>query len=442
MIYSNSLYLGNFDIDWNNIPSVPKDIFDHFAPVETIYLKMADRLGYLLSYQERKYAYNKTLKFWLWFFNEYRVEKAIFANIPHHGFDFIAMEVLRFLGVNLLMFNEMPVIPGRSYTLFEVRDSTNHSKYLEKKYMEIKHGEENKFEYKESVSAFKLFSPEATIPPFTRKQIAKKNNFKSVANFMQASTNFFLNGGLWNILKIRKALFMQGYYTGIGLDPFFCRPRNVRSYYDDLSTIPDLKANFVYFALHFQPELSTSPLGEHFVDQVLAIDIIANACKKLGLQLYVKEHPRIVNRTESRTKTFYDLLLVHENVKLIDSNIESKILIDRSVCVASVTGTVNFEAIFRRKSSISFGNRFYNAFDMISVVSCEKTAVEAISMALSSESKITDTDIEHCLIALDEFLIDAFLIEGDDDIATVSKVVSDQNIVNRAEKFLLLDALI
>ena len=79
---------------------------------------------------------------------------------------------------------------------------------------------------------------------------------------------------------------------------------------------------------------------------------------------------------------------------------------------------------------------------MVSVVGCEKTAVEAISFALSGESKITNIDIDYCLSALDEFLIDAFLVEGDDDIATVSRSVSDQNIVKRAESFLLLDTSI
>ena len=68
LVRSSRLYLGNFDVNWNHVPSISKEILDQFASIELIYLKMADRLDYLLSYQERKYAYNKTLRFWLWFF--------------------------------------------------------------------------------------------------------------------------------------------------------------------------------------------------------------------------------------------------------------------------------------------------------------------------------------------------------------------------------------
>ena len=440
LIRGNNLYLGNFDINWNYVPSVSKEILDKFKTIELIYLKMADRLGYLLSYQERKYAYNKTLRFWLWFFEKYRVEKAVFVNIPHHGYDYIAMEVLRFLGVDLLMFYELPVIPGKSYSLFEVQDSSDHSRFLKIKYRQIQKNKGNVQVIKKSTLAFKQFSQEAMIPPFTRQESTKENLFmtslKKLIKFLDVFFSQICKGNLWNISKIKKALFIQSYYTGIFLDPFFSTPKTIRNYYESLSSPPDLNAKFVYFALHFQPEMTTSPLGEHFVDQVLAIDILAKASKKLGVELYVKEHPRAVNRTESRTKAFYDQLLLHENVRLIDRNFDSVALIDNSICVSSITGTVNFEAIFRRKKAISFGNVFYNAFDMVENISSEKEAVKVISSVLSTDYVTEDTDIEDCLLALDAFTIDGFHISEEEDIATVSKEVSDKNITNRIDLFL------
>lgn len=437
LVRSKAILLGNFDVDWNQIPPISEETLDQFALVELTYMKMADRLGYLISYQERKYAYNKTLKFWLWFFEKYRVEKAVFVNIPHKGFDYIAMEVLRYLGVDLLMFYELPIIPRKSYSLFEVQDYSNHSRFLKIKYRQVQSGKGNIKEIKKSVLAFKQFSPEAMTPPFTRVETPKKNQFKILLEILlKRSRLYFKVFSKANLQSLKKILFMQSYHTGIYLDPFFSKPKTINHYYNLLSGPPDLNVKFVYFALHFQPEVTTSPLGKHFVDQVLAIDILASACKKLNVKLYVKEHPRIVNRTESRTKAFYDQILYHENVKLINRDYDSKILIENSICVSSITGTVNFEAIFHRKPSISFGNVFYNAFDMVENVSSEKGAYDAISSALTGETVITDNDIEDCLLALDEFTIDAYHVPEEKNIAIVNKEVSDKNITNRIKLFL------
>lgn len=436
LVRTNKIHLGDFDVNWDEIPAVSKEILDKFANIELTYLKMADRLGYLLSYQERKYAYNRTLRFWLSFFNLHKVHKAIFINIPHQGYDYIAMEVLNFLKVKLLMFNQMPIIPGKSYTIFTINDTDDHSKFLRNEYKIIKANKNKKLNCKKSVSAFKLFSPNSNTKSFTRANISlkKKQPFFDIRILI---SKYFLNKQSWSIDKVKKALFVQSYYTGICLDPFFSTPNKIIAYYNSLSNSPKLNDKYVYFALHFQPEQSTSPLGGHFVDQILAIDILANACKKLGLKVYVKDHPRVVNRTESRSKTFYNRLISHKNVKLIDINFDSKKLIDASICVASITGTVNFEAIFRRKHSISFGNRFYNAFDMVSLVTSEEEAVDAIKFAMSDKALISDDDINNCLYALDKFVIDAFFIEGDDDIATVSKTESNKNIVQSIENFLI-----
>ena len=73
---------------------------------------------------------------------------------------------------------------------------------------------------------------------------------------------------------------------------------------------------------------------------------------------------------------------------------------------------------------------------MVEKISSEKEAVKVISSALSMDYVTEDTDIEDCLLALDAFTIDAFHISEEEDIATVSKEVSDKNITNRIDLFL------
>ena len=112
------------------------------------------------------------------------------------------------LGVELLMFYELPVIPGKSYSLFEVQDSSDHSRFLKIKYRQIKKNKGNVKDIKESTLAFKQFSPEAMIPPFTRQESTKENLFmNSLKKLIKFSNVFFsriCKGNLWNISKIKK----------------------------------------------------------------------------------------------------------------------------------------------------------------------------------------------------------------------------------------------
>ena len=98
---------------------------------------------------------------------------------------------------------------------------------------------------------------------------------------------------------------------------------------------PDFEKKFIYFPLHYQPELSTSPLAEDFVNQELIVAMISKMPS--DCYLYVKEHPRI---SYNRSKDFYDKLLSYRNVKLLKEEINSYSLIDNSLAVATATGSV------------------------------------------------------------------------------------------------------
>ena len=57
----------NYNIEnWSSVPPLSKELLLEYAEFEHIYLKMADRLGFIQSYQQRKDEYNKHLRFWIW----------------------------------------------------------------------------------------------------------------------------------------------------------------------------------------------------------------------------------------------------------------------------------------------------------------------------------------------------------------------------------------
>ncbi len=119
---------------------------------------------------------------------------------------------------------------------------------------------------------------------------------------------------------------------------------------------------FVYFALHYQPERTTCPDGGIFSDQLLAIRTISQALPK-GWRILVKEHPsQFYWQTEgelSRWDGYYDQINEIENVVLVPLNMSSVRLIDSCSTVATITGTVGWEACLRAKPVITLARPWY-----------------------------------------------------------------------------------
>jgi len=132
--------------------------------------------------------------------------------------------------------------------------------------------------------------------------------------------------------------------------------------YRDLEQMPDLEAPFIFVPLHYQPEVSTCPLGGYFADQIAMVELLSK-CLPGGWRLYVKEHKSIfdpsLRGSFCRDADYYRRLVKIRNVTLVPMSFTSFDLIDRSKAVASVTGTGCWEAVLRGRPSIIFGNAWY-----------------------------------------------------------------------------------
>ena len=138
--------------------------------------------------------------------------------------------------------------------------------------------------------------------------------------------------------------------------------------YDLLSTKPDFEKKYIFFALHDQPEKSSQPEGIEFGDQILAIKQLANKIPDEFI-IYVKEHPShftkwppeiISPRYNERQKNYYQEISLIKNVVLINYNIDSRLLIKNSICVATITGSSGWEALKIGKPTITFGYPWYS----------------------------------------------------------------------------------
>lgn len=135
--------------------------------------------------------------------------------------------------------------------------------------------------------------------------------------------------------------------------------------YEELTTAPDYNEEYVVHFLHYQPEATTCPGGDIFVDQRLCIELLLKNLP-INYKIYVKEHPsqfmkRMVGHT-GRMRDLYDDLIRNERVKLISTSIDSFKLIKHAQAVSTITGTVGWESMVRRKPVIAFGLSWYENY--------------------------------------------------------------------------------
>jgi hypothetical protein len=165
--------------------------------------------------------------------------------------------------------------------------------------------------------------------------------------------------------------------------------------------VPDFSTNYVYFALHFQPERSTQPEGGIFEDQLLAIVALSNFIP-LGWKIFVKEHPRQfdfwppdLRRLHSNRSELYSKLGKLKNVVMMPIELDSEILIKNSEVCSTISGSVGWQAINQGKPSIVFSNCWYsecNSCENVSGIDNIKEVI--IRLASKSKSKILNDRVK------------------------------------------------
>lgn len=135
--------------------------------------------------------------------------------------------------------------------------------------------------------------------------------------------------------------------------------------YESLTTPPNYDENYVVLFLHYQPEATSCPGGDIFVDQRLCIELLLKYLPS-NYKVYVKEHPHQLSKLKdgytARMRDLYDDLLKNDRVKLISLGVKSFDLIDNAKAVATLTGTAGWEAMVRHKPVIAFGLCWYENY--------------------------------------------------------------------------------
>ena len=133
--------------------------------------------------------------------------------------------------------------------------------------------------------------------------------------------------------------------------------RNLNKLYDK----PNWNEDFVYFPLHWEPEINTLLLAPFFTNQINLLTQIAKSLPA-HFKLYVKEHPGM---SDYRPTEYYKELKKIPNLKFINTATSSFDLIKNSKLIITITGTAGWEACLLKKPVITFGEVFFNTLSFV-----------------------------------------------------------------------------
>lgn len=368
-------------------------------------IKMMDRLdsGDAFSYHERKRYFLKILNYSLNVVDHFDPDLILFTETPHHATQYILYAVCQKRNVKTLMFKPAMIYDLRLFIYNSVsddpfqtlgnislneRDGSVHAKVAE--YIQKLKGDYTKAE-----------------PEYMKKQNKTSNHSKTYWKTLgrlltqEKLKDLLDKERTTNVLKLKGKQLEESVPNRLQLYWIKIRgsfkKRRLKKLYNDLVVKhPDTTKPFVFIPLQYQPERTSSPDGGVYVEQYLMVSLLRN-CFPENVPIFIKEHtsqfhPRMEGHL-GRFEFNYDDFTKLKNVHLISTTYSSFELIDKCLCVATLTGTVGLEAVARHKPVLIFGaGCWYRSMPGVFYTPDQRSLEAAASRIQRGEVSFNDAD--------------------------------------------------
>lgn len=360
-----------------------------YETVKPVVLKMQDRLdryGPAVSYTQRETTLRKQFNYWLGFLTEHRIGTFVSSNVPHEIVDYIIYELCLVLDIKTVFFYQWtPDILLPINRIDQLGDqSTRPAAALEQEEQALLASTERR------ISAQYIEGKESR-PFYMHKSIIGRQKRKQNRHWSKRAINKVTDD--WRRLFSASGL-RYAWYTFVEKKLLLGRADMALSqcYASIAVNTPNLQTPYIYLALHYQPEATTSPLGGPFADQYLMVDVLLAAFPE-EVQVYVKEHP--AQGTIGRGKEYYTLFADSPRVHFIATHESSLGLRENALAVATVTGTVGYESIWLNVPVLVFGYAYYlNAPGVYTVTSVETARAAAQEIMNRDRSATSESAAE------------------------------------------------
>ena len=362
------------------------------------------------SYKERlSFCYNR-LNYWVSIIEQFSIKTILFEEEPHQCSDYILYKVAQHLGIKTILFirtiADLGIIPCHSFE----QPSNKLLQAYEKNIAEFNQKGEIDLDPKLDTYLRKLQG--------NYTQVLEEHLWDQVDNYQE----IFQKGTTYLIIfsKLRKKIqqrllnftsanfesdqkeksrsFSKSNFSYLSFQYYklktIIKKKRLYTIYKSMAILPEnLTSDYVLCALQYQPEKSTCPLGGKFNDQLLMIKALSESLPS-HIKIYVKEHPSQFIYDYARygeyyrDREYYESILDIDNVFLIDMRTSIFDLIDNSILVASVTGTICWEAVNRQKPALCFGHSWMLGCEGVYEVLSQKNLTEAINSILINKQPI------------------------------------------------------
>jgi hypothetical protein len=389
---------------------------------ETVVLRMMDRHLYIPFYSDRKRLYLKHLRYWNHVLNMNKIDVFLSASPPHDVYDYVLYSLCKLKNIPTIYLYEITysdvilIMDDWENISSGIKEQYNYllSYYKSRPKAKIELRGEIKKEFEYQLFGDKTLQPNLLIKkPFTYKNLLKMLVSRIKRFIFLIKTPLLL---LDRILFFIKRIFTKKYLF---------------NFYNKNSVKPNMRKKYIYFPLHMQPEASTSPLAGAFVDQILAVQMVASKLPK-NHYIYVKEHP---TQTDfCRDVEFYKELLNIPQVRLIPRTHNTFDLINNSVAVATATGTAGWEGLFRNKPVLLFGHCFYQYAKGVFMIKTNNDCHIALDKIINQKFKPNLKAVKIYLKTLEKYTIDGKIYQEDQLVLSSLNTINNQKIIEKLTK--------
>lgn len=384
------------NVDWTSLQPLEPELIHAMRECEAVFMDMVRRLEwkYEVSYEQRKDWYFKHLRFWNDYIQKHQINLYLSAWLPHEIPDIVIYHLCKQKNIPVIYFN-MGTERDAQFVEYNIQESAVHvrDRYAQLK-KEFAHATDPKDipvspEVENRFQA--LIAPQGEKPALQSVKLPtywsdlRELLLTKPLHFLKAGISFLTPAGFHRAIRTAKR-------------NVFIKKRN--AFYDQHAIDPDLSKPFVYLALHFQPEASTVPSAGVYADQLLIAELL-NTYLPDNVLIYVKEHPR-ESSWLMRSVEYYEKFLSLSKVRIVKRSVDTFALREHCAAVATATGSVGFEALFRGKPVLMFGYRFYQYADGVHHVHTVELVQEAIRKIFEEKQKPSLVQSKLYLKAIDE----------------------------------------
>lgn len=378
---------------------LPTNLLADLSSEERIGLHMMDRMdpwcGYGFPHDHRRRHWCRLLAWWNAALESLKPDLIVFSIAPHIVFDYALLVLARRMGISTFMFERIG-LPG---WVIPMPDYLVGSERLRRLLLERSLGNEEELAPPFRNWLDRSIAGGAAVPPnYQRKleryrlgginsrpslvralgreikrsiALIRRDGVDGPASNSYLRSRFHPHGraGAWEVLRsrIHGVLFK----------------RRLMRVLDEISIQPADGEPYILLALHYQPERATVPMGGVFGDQTLIVDALSSMLPTQW-KLYVKEHPwqlQSFGRGETqRSEDFYWNIARHKNVFFVRESVPTRALVRKARAVATVTGSVGWDALCSEVPVLAFGAAWYRDCPGVFNVSGTGDLKEAIAL--------------------------------------------------------------